>query len=101
MEKKDKAKILAALENARGHLLRYRQLAQIDTHDGGVITLPLGNAQEAGHAGAPLGYVIPAFRGGGVSMDYALRDGEVMMKNGMITDEYRKKYQNDDGSFRK
>ena len=99
-DKKDKAKILASLESARGHLLRYRQLAQIDTPDGGVITLPLGNAQEAGHAGAPLGYVVPAFRGGGVSMDYALRDGEVMMKNGMITDEYRKKYQKDDGSFK-
>ena len=101
VEKKDKTKALALLEPARQHLLRYRQLAKIDTEDGGVIELPLGNAQEAGHAGAPLGYVIPAFRGGGVSMDYALRDGEVMMKNGMITDEYRKKYQNDDGSFRK
>ena len=98
VEGKDKPKILAALADARGHLLRYRQLAQIDTPDGGVITLPLGNAQEAGHAGAPLGYVVPAFRGGGVSMDYALRDGEVMMKNGMITPEYRKKYQKEDGS---
>ena len=48
---------------------------------------------QAGHAGAPLGYVVPAFRGGGVSMDFALRDGEPMMKNGIITDEYRKKFQ--------
>ena len=68
-------------------------MAQIDTPDGGVITLPLGNAQEAGHAGAPLGYVVPAFRGGGVSMDYALRDGEPMMKNGQILDSYRASYQ--------
>jgi hypothetical protein len=37
--------------------------------------------------------VVPAFRGGGISMDYALRDGEQMMKNGQITDTYREKYQ--------
>ena len=47
---------------------------------------------QAGHAGAPLGYVIPAFRGGGVSMDYALRSGEPMMKGGIVTQEYREKY---------
>ena len=52
---------------------------------------------QAGHAGAPLGYVVPAFRGGGMSMDYALRDGEVMMKDGKITPEYREKYQNSIG----
>lgn len=28
---------------------------------------------EAGHGGAPLGYVVPAFRGGGIKSDYALR----------------------------
>ena len=56
------------------------------------------DCSQAGHAGAPLGYVIPAVRGGGVSMDYALRDGEPMMKNGQITDDYRLKYQQDDVS---
>jgi len=35
--------------------------------------LPVGNAMEAGHGGAPLGYVIPAFRGGGMKNDFALR----------------------------
>jgi len=35
--------------------------------------MPVGNAMEAGHAGAPLGYVIPAFRGGGIKNDFALR----------------------------
>jgi hypothetical protein len=35
--------------------------------------MPVGNALEAGHAGAPLGYVIPAFRGGGIKNDFALR----------------------------
>lgn len=93
IEKKDAKKTAAALKTARDSLLTYRQMAQIDTEDGGCIELPLGNAAEAGHAGAPLGYVIPAFRGGGVSMDYALRDGEPMMKNGVITKEYRDKYQ--------
>jgi len=93
VEKKDKKKALEAISTGREALLRYRQLAKIDSEDGGVIEMPLGNAAEAGHAGAPLGYVVPAFRGGGISMDYALRDGEQMMKNGMITDEYRKKYQ--------
>ena len=94
-QKKDVAKAKKALAEARDNLLEYRQLAQIDSEDGGVITLPLGNAEEAGHAGAPLGYVVPAFRGGGVSMDYALRPGEPMMKNGIINKEYRDKYQKD------
>jgi hypothetical protein len=94
-QKKDLAKAKKALAEARDNLLEYRQLAQIDSEDGGVITLPLGNAEEAGHAGAPLGYVVPAFRGGGVSMDYALRPGEPMMKNGIINKEYRDKYQKD------
>ena len=89
----DKTKTL--ISSARESLLTYRQLAQIDSEDGGVISLPLGNAAEAGHGGAPLGYVVPAFRGGGVSMDYALRPGEVMMVNGQITKEYREKYQKD------
>merc|ERR1719316_1372347 len=93
VDKNDKVKALAAIQEGRGALLKYRQLAKIDGEDGGVVELPLGNAAEAGHAGAPLGYVVPAFRGGGISMDYALRPGEVMMKNGVITEEYRKKYQ--------
>ena len=54
--------------------------------------------QTGGHAGAPLGYVVPAFRGGGVSMDYALRAGEPMMKDGKILNTYREKYQADDVS---
>lgn len=94
VKKKDIAKARAAVEKARPALLSYRQIAKIDAEDGGVVSIPLGNAEEAGHAGAPLGYVVPAFRGGGISMDYALRDGEPMMKNGIITKEYREKYQN-------
>lgn len=90
--RKDAAKAEAAIERARTSLLSYRQLAKIDSEDGGVIGLPLGNAEESGHAGAPLGYVVPAFRGGGISMDYALRAGEPMTKNGIIVAEYREKY---------
>jgi len=96
VDAKDQKKAKVALDAARTSLLTYRQMARIDTEDGGCIELPLGNAQEAGHAGAPLGYVVPAFRGGGISMDYALRDGEAMMKNGVILPEYREKYQNND-----
>jgi len=95
VEKKDPAAVKEAITHAREVLLVYRQMAQIDGPDGGVVQLPLGNAAEAGHAGAPLGYVVPAFRGGGISMDYALRDGEAMMVNGQITQAYRDKYQND------
>ena len=98
VQKKDTEAAKKAIPVIRETLLEYRQMAQIDTPDGGVITLPLGNAQEAGHAGAPLGYVVPAFRGGGVSMDYALRDGEPMMKNGQILDSYRSAYQKDQKS---
>merc|ERR1719316_2184363 len=98
VDKKDKVKALAAIQEGRGALLKYRQLAKIDGEDGGVVELPLGNAAEAGHAGAPLGYVVPAFRGGGISMDYALRDGEAMMKNGQILDSYRSAYQKDQKS---
>ena len=94
---KDAKKCREALKSARESLLEYRQLAKIDGPDGGVIEMPLGNAGEAGHGGAPLGYVVPAFRGGGMSMDYAINDGEVMMKNGQITDSYRQKYQGDRG----
>jgi len=90
--KKNVAKAKAAIAEARTNLLEYRQIAQIDGEDGGVINLPLGNAEEAGHAGAPLGYVVPAFRGGGISMDYALRPGEPMMKGGIINPEYRDRY---------
>ena len=94
--KKNTPKATAALAKARDNLLEYRQIAMIDGEDGGVISLPLGNAEEAGHAGAPLGYVVPAFRGGGVSMDYALRPGEPMMKNGIINPAYRDKFQEDE-----
>jgi len=93
IDRKDKTKTAKAIADARPALLEYRQLAQIDGEDGGVISMPLGNAEEAGHNGAPLGYVVPAFRGGGISMDFALRPGEPMMTNGIINKEYRDKYQ--------
>jgi len=94
VNKKDQKKALVAIKDCRVALKEYRELAQIDGEDGGVIQLPLGNAEESGHAGAPLGYVVPVFRGGGVSMDYALKSGDPpMMINGMITKEYREKYQ--------
>jgi len=93
VQKKNKAKGQEAIATARTSLLSYRQLAKIDGEDGGVISIPLGNAEEAGHAGAPLGYVVPAFRGGGQSMDYALRDGIPMMQNGRITQDYRDMFQ--------
>lgn len=96
VKKKNLVKARAALAVARPNLLEYRQIAQIDGEDGGVIAMPLGNAEEAGHNGAPLGYVVPAFRGGGISMDFALRPGEPMMKNGIINPEYREKYSTDD-----
>jgi len=59
----------------RDALKIYREIAQIDKEDGGVIALPEDEEYEgAGHAGAPLGYVVPAFRGGGYKVsDYALR----------------------------
>jgi len=95
---KNRPKSAKALKEARVSLLSYRQMAQIDTEDGGVIQMPLGNAQEAGHAGAPLGYVVPAFRGGGVSMDYALMDGVPMMENGVIRSDYRERFQDSDGN---
>ena len=32
----------------------YDGVLKIDGEDGGVISIPLGNAEEAGHAGAPV-----------------------------------------------
>lgn len=81
--KKDKKKTAAALAEAKEHLLAYRQLASIDGPDGGCIEIPKGNAEEAGHSGAPLGYVVPAFRGGGISNDFAYA-GMDMVKNGKV-----------------
>ncbi|KAL3918085.1 MAG: hypothetical protein SGPRY_006146 [Prymnesium sp.] len=46
IKKKDKKKTEKLLADVRSSLLDYRQLAQIDKPDGGVITLPLGNAEE-------------------------------------------------------
>lgn len=89
IDKKDAKKASAALDKAKTSLLDYRQYAQIDTPDGGVIELPTGNAFEAGHGGAPLGYVVPAFRGGGISNDYSLEKGVPMLKGGVITQEFR------------
>ena len=91
VQSKNKDQLTTLLASSRAGLLRYREIAKIDTEDGGVIQMPLGNADEAGHAGAPLGYVVPAFRGGGISMDYNLRTGEEMMRNGVITKEYRER----------
>ena len=74
IDKKDIKKTGAALAKARDALYDYRVIAQIDQEDGGVISLPEGDPQEAGHNGAPLGYVIPALRGGGVKKaDYSLK----------------------------
>ena len=44
--KKDKKKTEEKLAVMRAALLDYRVLAQIDAEDGGVIQLPLGNAEE-------------------------------------------------------
>ena len=46
VSKKDRPKSLTALKEARASLLSYRTIAQIDGEDGGVIQMPLGNAQE-------------------------------------------------------
>lgn len=98
MQSRNKEQLTTLLASSRAGLLRYREIAKIDTEDGGVIQMPLGNADEAGHAGAPLGYVVPAFRGGGVSMDYNLRTGEEMMRNGIITKEYRERVQQENAA---
>jgi len=73
--KKDIASAETAIKSLRESLSVYRTLAKIDTADGGIIKLPEDEEYEgAGHAGAPLGYVVPAFRGGGnKKSDYALR----------------------------
>jgi len=75
IEAKNIKKVEATIADIREELLIYRQMAQIDTEDGGMIKLPEDEEYEgAGHAGAPLGYVIPAFRGGGYKVsDFALR----------------------------
>lgn len=73
VDRKDKKKVAAALAGATEALGEYRVIAQIDLEDGGVIKLPEANAMEAGHGGAPLGYVVPVFRGGGIKSDFALR----------------------------
>ena len=72
IKRKDAKKASKALELTTSSLAKYRELAQIDTDDGGVIELPVGNADEAGHAGAPLGYVVPVLRGGGTKSAYSL-----------------------------
>jgi len=74
IDKKDAKKATVALAKAHDSLLVYRQIAQIDSPDGGIVSLPEGDPQEAGHGGAPLGYVVPALRGGGVKPnDYTLK----------------------------
>ena len=73
IDKKDIKRAKLALAKAHDSLAVYREIAQIDGEDGGVVELPAGDPQEAGHGGAPLGYVIPALRGGGVKKaDYSL-----------------------------
>merc|ERR1712232_1043016 len=54
VDSKNVKKAKAAVADAKKYLLEYRQIAQIDTEDGGVIQIPTGNAAEAGHGGAPL-----------------------------------------------
>jgi len=73
--KKDMKKTQSLIASMREDLSVYRQIAQIDSEDGGVIRLPEDDEYEgAGHAGAPLGYVVPVMRGGGLKKsDYALR----------------------------
>jgi len=75
VEKKDIKLATKSIDIMKENLRIYREIAQIDGEDGGVIRLPEDEEYEgAGHAGAPLGYVIPAFRGGGYKLsDYALR----------------------------
>jgi len=75
IKKKDIKTAEKEITSIRGALKIYREVAQIDKEDGGVIQLPESEEYEgAGHAGAPLGYVVPAFRGGGYKVsDYALR----------------------------
>ena len=65
--KKDMKKTQSLIASMREDLSVYRQIAQIDSEDGGVIRLPEDDEYEgAGHAGAPLGYVVPVMRGGGL-----------------------------------
>lgn len=90
VNKKSEARTKEALAKAKDSLGVYRVLAKIDGPDGGCIQMPLGNAEEAGHGGAPLGYVVPAFRGGGISNDFSLRPGVEMIKNGVPVKDYRK-----------
>lgn len=89
--KKNKDRTAKALAKVKTHLGEYRVLASIDGPDGGCIQIPLGNAEEAGHGGVPLGYVVPAFRGGGISNDFSLRPGVPMLKNGQVVQEYKDK----------
>ena len=73
VDKKDIKRTTEALAKAHDSLQEYRVIAMIDQEDGGVVELPAGDPQEAGHGGAPLGYVIPALRGGGIKKaDYSL-----------------------------
>ena len=62
VKRKDGKKASAALADMRSSLKEYRELAQIDGEDGGVINLPLGNAEEVRkeRAVAPLPQPIPA-----------------------------------------
>jgi hypothetical protein len=67
VQRKDLKLATDAVERARSNLLVYREIAQIDKDDGGVVKLPEDEEYEgAGHAAAPLGYVVPALRGGGM-----------------------------------
>ena len=49
-QKKDRTKASKAIAEARENLLDYRVLAKIDGEDGGVIQMPLGNAEEVSSA---------------------------------------------------
>jgi hypothetical protein len=74
IKKKDIKTAEKEITSIRGALQIYREVAQIDKEDGGVIQLPESEEYEgAGHAGAPLGYVVPAFRGGGYKVSDVCR----------------------------
>ena len=70
VDRKDIKKASTTLAKAHDSLMVYREVAQIDTPDGGVVELPVGDPGEAGHNGAPLGYVVPVLRGGGIKPAY-------------------------------
>ena len=61
VKRKDAAKAEAALTDARKYLLDYRKLAKIDGDDGGMVSIPVGNAEEVrSRAATPAALAHPA-----------------------------------------